>query len=332
MNRYRKTMAIFAGLVMLLSLSIVASAQWRNNRRGNDDYYGRNNYNIQNAIKSLRNNSRRFEDVLDRELDRSRYDGTRREDRLNNLAKDFKNAAEDLDDEYEGYRSQRSSSDEARRVLQLGSQLDRALSRSRIVNNNYSLQNSWSNIERDLMTVSRFYNYSYNGTYGRNRGNNDRRGRNRGRNRGNDRYNQNLRSTIVRLKNNAQRLENRLDRYEDDDDNYGRGRRRNRVNYGNLENLTDRFADAAKDLEDEYDNRRDYRRSSDEARRVLQIGQQLDREINRRGVNRQIRRDWKRIEQDLRVLADAYNYGYNNRNNRRNRNGRWGGIFDNFPF
>lgn len=322
MNRYKKTIAIVAGLVMLMSLSIVASAQ-RNNRRGNDDYYG-NNTNISYAVKNLKNTSKNFEKALDRELDRSRYDGTQREDNLNDLAKQFTRATNDLEDGYNGGRNQRNSADEARRVMQLGTQLDRALTRSRIVNNNYSLQNSWSMIERDLQTIGRAYNYNYNGGYGRNRGNNrndDRNNRNRG---NNGRNNQNLRSTISNLKSNAQRLENRIDREYDNND-----RNRNRRNNNNLENLANRFRDAVEKLEDEYDNRNDYNRSADEARTVLNIGQQLDRELSSSRVNSSIQSDWNRIESDLRVLANAYNTNYNGSNN---RNSRWGGILDNLPF
>ncbi|MEZ5429148.1 MAG: hypothetical protein R2747_23075 [Pyrinomonadaceae bacterium] len=309
MNRYKKLLAIAAFSMLVLSLPVVASAQWRG---GNNDNYGnRNNVNLSYAIKNLRNNSRRFEDLLDRELDNSRYDGTDREDHLNDLAKKFKNAAEDLDDEYEGRGSFGSSSDEARRLLNAGSQLDRALARSRIGRNS-SLNSYWNAIERDLLTVSRAYNYNYNGTYGRNGRNGD--GPIGGPLGNNGRNNRNLRSTIVNLRNKAKNFENRVDREYDN-----RNRRGNRTD---LEDLSDRFKNAADRLEDEYDDRGDYNRSADEVRTVLNLGQQIDRAISRSRVSSSIRSDWNRIEQDLRVLANAYNLNYGN-------NGRWG---NNFPF
>lgn len=324
MGRYSKLISIVTLSVMVLGLSIVASAQWRD-RRGNNDYYGRNNLDA--AIKNLDRNSKRFEDILDRELDRSRYDGSRREDRLNELAERFKDAADDLDDDYDGYRRMNNSASEARRLVNYGSQLDRALSRSRLTRNSSAVRSSWRNIERDLRTVARAYRIRYNGNYGRNRryDRNDRyeRDRRNRRNRNNRRYNRNLRSTIVNLKYKSARFEDRIDR-EYDDNRYGR-----RYS-GNLENLTDRFHDAVKDLEDEYDNRRDYNDSYDEVRRVLSLGQQVDREISRSRVNRNLRREWNSIERDLRTIARAYNVGYNGRNNRRNV--RIGDIFRNFPF
>ena len=110
MGRYKKLISIVTLSVMVLGLSIVASAQ-RRNGGGNNDYYG-NNYNLNSTIRNLKNNSKRFEDILDRELDRSRYDGSRREDNLNELAERFKKAADKLDDEYDNSRDYNRSSDE----------------------------------------------------------------------------------------------------------------------------------------------------------------------------------------------------------------------------
>ena len=79
MGRYKKLMSFVILGVMILGLSIVASAQWRNDRR-NTGYYGNTNLNY--TIRNLNSNARTFEKVLDRELDRSRYDGSRFEERL----------------------------------------------------------------------------------------------------------------------------------------------------------------------------------------------------------------------------------------------------------
>lgn len=307
MNSYKNVYAALSIGAMILGLAVFVSAQ---RRGGNyDPYYGQNNVSINYAVKNLRNNARRFQDVLDRELDRSRYDGTRQEDNLNDLAKRFKNAAENLDDEYEGNaRRGSSSADEARRVVQYGSQLDQALSRSRLAYNNFNLQASWSAIERDLSVIARAYNIGYRGAYGR--GNNGPWGGNRGPIGGNrgpvvnrGPVNRNLRGTIRNLQNNARRFEDRVDDI-DDRDRWG-----NRST-NNLENLANRFKNAVDRLEDEYDDRSDYNDSYDEVRNVLNIGLQLDREISRVRVNNSIRSDWNRIEADLRVLANAYNIRY----------------------
>jgi len=179
MNRFRNLIGIFAFALLILSLPSVASAQWRDNDDDDDDYYrnerrdnrrgnrrnddynrnGRNNRNLQATIKNLKNRSNQFERRLDRELDNSRYDDRRREDRINQIAEDFANATENLDRAYDGRGDYQQSYDEAQRVLQLGNQLERAISRARLSGN---VQNDWSRIRQDLSVLANAYNYNNN--------------------------------------------------------------------------------------------------------------------------------------------------------------------------
>ncbi len=182
MNRYKSLVAVFAFALLVLSLPVVASAQWRDNRRNDDDYYGnsRSNRNLNSTIRNLKNRSRQFERRIDRELDRSRINGSNREDRINDIAAEFARAADRLDKEYDNRRDYRDSQDEARRVLQLGSQLDRVLSRGRL---NYNIQNDWNRIRQDLRILSNAFGGNYNND-------DDYRNNRRGRNRDDD-YNRN---------------------------------------------------------------------------------------------------------------------------------------------
>jgi len=152
----------------------------------------------------------------------------------------------------------------------------------------------------------------------------DRGGRNNGR------YNQ-LDGVIRNLENRAKRFEDQMDRQ--DNDNYGRNNRRS----DNLEELSDRFVNAAKRLDNEYDDRGDFNNSRDEAQRVLEIGSQISRTLSRSRNDNYLYNEWNGIENDLRIIANAYGLNYNNnRNNRNNRgNGRnngGGGWRNNFPF
>jgi chromosome segregation ATPase len=176
MKHFRNLIGIFAFALLLLSLPTDASAQWRDNdddddyyrnerrdnRRGNrrDDDYNRNgnyNRNLQATIKNLKNRSKQFEKRLDRELDNSRYDNRRREDRINQIAEDFTEATRDLDNAYDGRGDYQRSYDEAQRVLQLGNQLERSLSRARLSSN---VQNDWYRIRQDLNVLANAYNYN----------------------------------------------------------------------------------------------------------------------------------------------------------------------------
>ena len=159
---------------------------------------------------------------------------------------------------------------------------------------------------------------------------------------GNNNYN--IKSTVKNLKNRARSFEKAVDRYDDrqddrNDDRDNRGRWGNWGGYGNndnnnsqnLENLADQFKNATDRLEDAYGNGRNMNNSADEARRVLDIASQIDREIYNTRGGRNVQGQWNSMRQDLTVLSNAYGYNNNNRNNRnnRNRNGNWR---NNIPF
>jgi hypothetical protein len=187
MNRFRNLIAVFAFSLLILGLPAIASAQWRNDRNNRNDDYNRNgryNRNLQSTVKNLKNRSKQFARQIDRELDRSRYDDRRREDRINQLADSFRDAAENLDDEYDNRRDYNDSADEVRQVLSLGSQLDRAVSRARLSNN---LNRDWNAIRQDLRILADAYNYNYNNRNNRNNRNDDyNNNRNRNRRSNND--------------------------------------------------------------------------------------------------------------------------------------------------
>ena len=146
---------------------------------------------------------------------------------------------------------------------------------------------------------------------------------------GNGRYNRNIRGTLQSLKGKARAFENQTnraeDRRDDRDDRWGgiggiwsgnRDRNRRGGDYGRLEDLADRFRKATDNLADEYGNGRNLNNSRDEARRVLDIGNQIENEIrNLRGGNN-LQRQWNNIRRDLNVVADVYGgyYGNSNRN------------------
>ena len=173
MNRVKNIIALFAFSLLVLGLPTLASAQWRDRDRNNDDYYGNGRYNrnINSTIKNLKNRAKQFERRLDRELDRSRYDDRRREDNLNNLADRFTRATDNLDDIYDNERDYNRSANQARQVLSLGNQLDRALSRARL---NGNIQNEWYRIQQDLDVLANAYGYNNNN----NRNNRNNRNRN----------------------------------------------------------------------------------------------------------------------------------------------------------
>lgn len=159
---------------------------WRRNRRDrDDDRYGRNGRASDYERRQLRDLARRIDDRsrdlqrdVDHLLDNSRYNGSNREDRINNEARDlrqaasrFRNVAGDND------RLDRSR-DEARNLLNEASRFSRMLNRLRL---DGRTANDWNQLRSDLRTVANIYNLRFNDDRGYNiwNGNDDRRGNRR---------------------------------------------------------------------------------------------------------------------------------------------------------
>ncbi|HEX8283684.1 MAG TPA: hypothetical protein VF588_10040 [Pyrinomonadaceae bacterium] len=145
---------------------------WRRNRR-DDDRYGRRGGRMSDSERrQLRDLARRIDDRsrdlqrdIDRMLDNSRVNGTNREDRINNEARDlreaaqrFRNVAGDSD------RIERSR-DEASRLLQEASRVSRLLGRIRLDSRTAS---EWNQLRSDLRGVANIYGLRFNDDRGYN--------------------------------------------------------------------------------------------------------------------------------------------------------------------
>ena len=183
-NRNTLKFSIFAAAILALSLPVAASAQW-GGRYPQDRYpdnrggYGRyDERELRDSVHRLDRLAKDFERDMDRALDRSRANGSDREDRINDQIHQFRDSVGDLKSRVGNGRDLNRSANEARRVLQEGQQLDRV---TRRFDNRTSSQ--WSQIQQELRFISNVYGFGYNGGYGRDddyRRNDDyRRDRNR---------------------------------------------------------------------------------------------------------------------------------------------------------
>jgi hypothetical protein len=164
MTRIKNLIAISAFSLLILGLPAIASAQWPSGGYGGG-YYG--NYDIRSTVRNLHNRAKSFERSVDR------YDGryndrrsrggwggwqnTSYNDSLEILADRFEKASDDLRRAYGNGRNLRNSADEARRVLEIGSRIDRMIGSSR--GGGY-LQNQWGAIRQDLRVISDAYGFN----------------------------------------------------------------------------------------------------------------------------------------------------------------------------
>ena len=139
----------------------VAEAQWRdrNNDRREDRRNNRwgstNKRAIENLVRRVEDRTDSFVRQFDRALDNSRADGTRREDRLNELASELERATNQLRRGFDRSDSLQENRDEVERCISIASRIDRAVSRGRIGN---GVQNSWRTLRNELNALARAYN------------------------------------------------------------------------------------------------------------------------------------------------------------------------------
>lgn len=156
----RRMLSILAMALMLLSIPVAGYAQ--------DGYYGReqvnsrrnrhNNNYLRDSVRRIDRLSGQLKDDLDRSLDRSRFDGRNREDRINDIAHDFHAAAARLRDRFDDGRNPGRAASEARRVLELGSRLDRIIGRNRL---SRQVESKWWQIKSDLRVLQNAYSRNW---------------------------------------------------------------------------------------------------------------------------------------------------------------------------
>lgn len=181
MIRRTSILAFFAAALFTLSLSSSASAQsndpwWSRNdsqrdrrrddgygRDRNGGYYGRyDNRTLRDVAQRIKDRSHNLESDVNRALDHSRINGSRREDNINADVQDFRRAADRFRDRVGNGNDPNRAANEAQQLLSLGDRIDRELARLRLDSRSYS---DWSEIAQDLRVVSDIYGYNNGGYY-----------------------------------------------------------------------------------------------------------------------------------------------------------------------
>ena len=174
MNKIKAIITFTAFSLLVLGLPAIASAQYggydpygrNNDRYGNNRNGGYRGGDMRSTLRNLKNRARDFQRQVDRDLDRSRYNGSQREDQMNYMAQRFSAAVNRLDNNdfnnggYYGNRNGNSS--DIQRVYAEAANIERTIGRARL---SYQTQAIWSGIRNDLQALSR--------TYGNGRGGNN---------------------------------------------------------------------------------------------------------------------------------------------------------------
>jgi hypothetical protein len=162
MTKHTLKFSIFAAALFALSLPVTAAAQWGNRYPSDRGYRRHDERAVRDSVHRLDRLAKDFEKDMDRALDRSRTNGTDREDRINEQVHQFRDAVGDLKSSVGNGRDLNRSSDEARRVFQEAQQINRV---GRRLDSRTASQ--WNAIQRELGFLGDVYGFRYNGGYSR---------------------------------------------------------------------------------------------------------------------------------------------------------------------
>jgi hypothetical protein len=128
-----------------------ALAQYQRAYRYNDNY-------MRHLFSQLETHTDRFSNLLPNALDRSRIDGTRREDDVNNLVTEFEHATDQLKQRFENGQS---TDMDAQMVLQQGALINTFMNNRRL---DIRTERSWVRVRNNLNQLANAYDVARNWT------------------------------------------------------------------------------------------------------------------------------------------------------------------------
>ena len=150
MRNYSYRMAPILAALAVLVLCAAAQAQPRV-ARGRVYTKG----DVDQIIKRVEDRTDKFKKEFDRALDKSRLNGSYREDQLNQYATDLEHATDDLRHQFDRTDRWIDNRDQVRRCLSLASQLNVAMRNRRLGG---KVESTWVALRYDLNTLARVYN------------------------------------------------------------------------------------------------------------------------------------------------------------------------------
>ena len=145
--RNKRMLIVFNVLMLLASFSIVARAQ--------DTPYRLSDKDVKKLMAQLKKDTGRFRKSLDSSLDRSRLNGTNREDDINTIVKSYEDATERL---YSRFKDNKSVGADVEAVFDGAAELDRFMAR-RLASE--KAERDWAAVREDLRRLADAYNVSW---------------------------------------------------------------------------------------------------------------------------------------------------------------------------
>jgi predicted nucleotidyltransferase len=145
--RNKRMLIVINVLIVLASFSVVARAQDAPHRLSDKE--------VKKLMAQLKKDAGKFRKSLDSSLDRSRLNGTNREDDINAILKNYEDATERL---YDRFKDNKSVGADVEAVLDGAAELDRFMTR-RLASE--KAERDWAAVRDDLRRLADAYNVSW---------------------------------------------------------------------------------------------------------------------------------------------------------------------------
>ncbi|HET6977460.1 MAG TPA: hypothetical protein VFI24_14110 [Pyrinomonadaceae bacterium] len=143
----KRVLTILNVLMLVAAFSVVGRAQ--------DTPYRLNDKQVKRVMAQLKKDTGKFRKSFDSSLDRSRLNGTNREDDINRFLKSYEDATERL---YSRFKDNKAVGADVEAVLDGAAEIDRFMTR-RLASER--AERDWSSVRQDLRQLADAYNVSW---------------------------------------------------------------------------------------------------------------------------------------------------------------------------
>ena len=143
----KRVFTLFNILMLVAVFSVVVRAQ--------DTPYRLNDKQVKKLMAQLKKDTGKFRKSIDSSLDRSRLNGTNREDDINRFLKNYEDATERL---YSRFKDNKSVGADVEAVLDGAAEIDRFMTR-RLANER--TERDWASVRQDLRQLAEAYNVNW---------------------------------------------------------------------------------------------------------------------------------------------------------------------------
>jgi len=143
----KRVLTIVHVLILVASFAVVVRAQ--------DAPYRLNDKQVKKLMAQLKKDTGRFRKSFDSSLDRSRLNGTNREDDINRFVKTYEHATERL---YSRFKDNKSVGTDVEAVLDGAAEIDRFMTRRMA---SERAERDWAAVRQDLRQLAEAYNVTW---------------------------------------------------------------------------------------------------------------------------------------------------------------------------